>query len=89
MKKESVCWIRNAGERVHNRGIGPPLPAPNGQLSPLPTPLPMYIGSPYQQKGAKGLEVPFYKSVISSFVIDQDRIETNLLQLFAHTETLE
>jgi len=33
--------------------------------------------------------VPFYESIIGNFVVYQHRIETNLLQLFAHPETSE
>ena len=31
--------------------------------------------------------VPCYKSIVSNFMVYQDQIETNLLQLFAHQET--
>jgi len=40
-------------------------------------------------KGRTGAEVPFYKSIRGNFMVYQDRFETNLLQLFAHPETLE
>jgi len=40
-------------------------------------------------KGPTGAEVPFYKNIIGNFMVYQDRIETNLLQLFAHPETSE
>jgi len=33
------------------------------------------------QKGATGAEVPFHNNVIGNFVVYQDRIERNLLQL--------
>ena len=36
---------------------------------------------------ATGAEVPFHKSIIGNFMVYQDRIETNVLQLFAHPET--
>jgi len=32
-----------------------------------------------------GAQVPLRNSIISNFMIYQDRLETNLLQLFAHT----
>jgi len=35
--------------------------------------------------GAKGAQVPLHTSIIGSFTIYQDKFETNLLQLFAHT----
>jgi len=37
----------------------------------------------------KGAEVPFYKIFIGNFMVSQDRIETNLLQPFAHPEISE
>jgi len=37
--------------------------------------------------GATQMEVPFYKSIVVDFMVYQDRIETNLLQLVAHLET--
>jgi len=40
-------------------------------------------------KGGTWAEVPFYKSIICNFMVYQDAIETNLLQLLAHTETSE
>jgi len=39
--------------------------------------------------GATGTEVPIYKSIVDNFMVYQNRIETNLLQLFAHLETSE
>jgi len=39
--------------------------------------------------GATQMEVPFYKSIVVDFMVYQDRIETNLLQLVAHLETSE
>ena len=33
--------------------------------------------------------MPLHNSIISNFMIYQDRIETNLLQLFAHPQNLE
>ena len=35
--------------------------------------------------GATGAQVPLHNSIISNFMIYQDRIKTNLLQLFADT----
>jgi len=32
------------------------------------------------------VEAPFHNSIIGNFMIDQDRLERNLLQLFAHPE---
>jgi len=40
-------------------------------------------------KGARGAAVPFDENVIGNFMVYQDRIETNLLQPFAHPETSE
>jgi len=37
--------------------------------------------------GATGAEVPFSRNIIGNFVVYQDRLETYLLQLFAHPET--
>jgi len=39
--------------------------------------------------GATWTELPFYKSIIDNFMVYQDRIETNLLQAFAHLQTSE
>jgi len=39
--------------------------------------------------GATGTEVPFHKSIMVNLMVHQDRLETNLLQLFAHPETSE
>jgi len=36
-----------------------------------------------------GTEVPFHNSIIGNFMVYQDRLETNLLQLFAHPENSE
>jgi len=36
----------------------------------------------------QGGGVPFYENVIGNFVVYQLRIETNLIQLLAHPETL-
>jgi len=33
-----------------------------------------------------GTNVPFYNSVIGNLIVYQDRIETDLLKLFAHPE---
>jgi len=40
-------------------------------------------------KWGNGGRVPLYKSIIGNFMVYQDRIETNLLQLFVHPETSE
>jgi len=40
-------------------------------------------------KGATGTKVPFYNSIIGNFMVDQDRPETILLQLFGHSEKSE
>ena len=37
----------------------------------------------------RGAEVPLHNSIISNFMIYQDRIETNLLQPFAHPQSSE
>jgi len=49
-----------------------------GGIAPLPV-----------QKGATGAEVPFHNSIIDNFMVYQDRLETNLLQLFGHPEISE
>jgi len=41
------------------------------------------------QKGATGAEVPFHTSIIGNFMVYQDRLETNLLQLFGHPQNSE
>jgi len=38
------------------------------------------------QNGATEAELPFHSSLIGNFIFYQDRIEINLLQLFAHPE---
>ena len=43
---------------------------------------------PFQQ-GETGVEVPFHNSIIGTFMVYQDRLETNLLQLFGHPENSE
>jgi len=40
-------------------------------------------------KRTTGAEVPFYESIIGNFMVCQDLIETNLLQLFEHPEASE
>jgi len=35
------------------------------------------------------VEVPFHNNTIGNFMIYQSRLETNLLQLFAHSENWE
>ena len=57
------------------RELNPGTPE-RGALSPCPV-----------IKGATGAAVPFYENIVSNFMVYQDRIETNLLQLFAHLET--
>jgi len=37
------------------------------------------------KEGETGAQVPLHNSIISNFMIYQDRLETNLLQLFTHT----
>jgi len=39
--------------------------------------------------GGTGVGVLFHNSIIGTFMMYQDRLETNLLQLFAHTENSE
>ena len=41
------------------------------------------------QKGETGWRCFFYKSIIGNFMVYQDRLETYLLQLFAHPEASE
>jgi len=38
------------------------------------------------KSGATGAEVPFHNRIIGNFMVYQDRLETKLLQLFAHTQ---
>ena len=38
------------------------------------------------KRGATGVEVPFHNNIIGNFMVYPYRIETNLLQLFAHPE---
>jgi len=38
------------------------------------------------QREATGAKVPFHNNIIDNFMVDQDRLETNLLQLFMHPE---
>ena len=64
-----------------------------GELSP-PNPVSMGLGggigpSALSTRWATGAEVPFHKSIIGSFMVCQDRLETNLLQLFGHPENSE
>jgi len=40
-------------------------------------------------KGDNGAQVPLHNSIISNFMIYQDQLETNLLQLFVHTLSSE
>jgi len=37
-------------------------------------------------RGEAGAEVPFHNSITGHFMVYKDRLETNLLQLFAHSE---
>jgi len=41
---------------------------------------------PALSKRGNESEVPFYNSIVGNFMSYQDPIETNLLQLFAHSE---
>ena len=43
----------------------------------------------FYKRGATWAEVSFFKSIIGNFIVYNDWIETNLLQLFAHAETSE
>jgi len=49
-----------------------------GGIAPLPF-----------QKEATWAEVSFHNSIIGNFMVYQDRLETNLLQLFGHPENSE
>jgi len=40
------------------------------------------------KRGATGAEVPFHNSVIGKFMVYQDRLEINLLQLFGHPDRI-
>jgi len=39
-------------------------------------------------KRGNGAEVPFYRRITRNFMVYQDRLESYLLQLFAHPEAL-
>jgi len=41
------------------------------------------------KNGATGAEVPFHNRIIGKFMVDQDRFETNLLQLLEHSSNSE
>jgi len=41
------------------------------------------------QKGATWTEVPFHNRIIGNFMVCKDRLETSLLQLFAHPQNSE
>ena len=41
------------------------------------------------ERGAVGTDVPFYNSIIDNFIVYQDRIETDLLNLCVHPEDSE
>jgi len=41
------------------------------------------------QKGETGAGAPFHNSIISNFMVYQDRLEIDLLQLFGHPENSE
>jgi len=41
------------------------------------------------KRGATGAEVPFHNSIIGNFMVKQDGLEINLLQLFGHPDTSE
>jgi len=43
-----------------------------------------YCPCPFESE-ATGAKVPFHYRIISNFMVYQDRLETNLLQLSAHT----
>jgi len=48
------------------------------------------VGTPHLSKGGEtGAEAPFHNSIIGNFMVYQDRVEVNLLQLFAHPENTE
>jgi len=40
------------------------------------------------KRGASGAEVPFHNSVIGNFMVYQDRLEINSLQLFGHPDRM-
>jgi len=42
---------------------------------------------PALSQGGTRADVPFYKSIIGNFMVDQNWLETNLLQLIVHPET--
>ena len=49
-----------------------------GSIPPLPF-----------QKGCNGAAVLFHNSIIGNFMVYQDRLEINLLQLFGHPDNSE
>jgi len=57
------------------------------KLKPV-TPEQEHFPLPFE-KGATGAQVPLYHSIISNFMIYQNRLQTILLQLFAHSQNSE
>jgi len=43
---------------------------------------------PYQGRRITGAEVPFHDSIISNFMVFEDRLETNLLQ-YSRTQKIQ
>ena len=41
------------------------------------------------KRGAMGAEEPFHNRITGNFMVSKDRLETNLLQLFAHPQNSE
>jgi len=44
--------------------------------------------SPFK-KGVTGAKVPFHNRITGNFMVNQDRLEINLLQLLSHPENSE
>ena len=82
-----ALWIEGAtGPQVsfHNSTIGNFRDAGERTIDELISPCPSK-----SKREATGVEVPFHNKTIGNSVICKDRLETNLLQLFAHPRNLE
>jgi len=47
-----------------------------------------FLTCPFK-RGVTGEEVPFHNRIRGNFMVYQDRLEANLLQLFVHTKNSE
>ena len=64
----SLTWTTTI-IKIHRAGT-----PKSGGIAPLP----------YWKGGSTGVEMPFHESAICNFMAYQDRIQTNLLQLFTY-----